>query len=187
MTTAPDPPPAPLHVLLTGMSGVGKSALVVELRRRGHAAFDADDHGFSEPRADGRWGWRADLVADLLARHTDGLLFFAGCSEEQIALPFDVRVLLTVPQPVLVDRLRTRTGNPYGRDGAELGQVLADRDAIEPLLRRSADLVLTTTAPPPELADRLLMRIAELEVRRARTDRLAGGSRADCGGAGFPS
>jgi dephospho-CoA kinase len=42
-----------VRILLTGMSGVGKSTLVAELRRRGHAAHDADD-GFSEPRADGR-------------------------------------------------------------------------------------------------------------------------------------
>ena len=71
-----------MRVLLTGMSGAGKSTLVRELRARGHAAYDAEDDGFGEPRADGRWGWRAELVADLLARETHGPLFFAGCSEE---------------------------------------------------------------------------------------------------------
>jgi shikimate kinase len=154
-----------MRVLLTGMSGTGKSTLVHELRRRGHAAHDAYDDGFSEPRADGRWGWRADVVADLLARERDRLLFFAGCSEEQRDLPFDYRVLLTAPRSVLVERLRTRTGNAYGRSGAELAQVLADLAEVEPLLRRSADLVLTTTAPPSQVADALLERIAELDER----------------------
>jgi broad-specificity NMP kinase len=157
VTAAAEMPTAPLRVLLTGMSGVGKSALVAELRQRGHAAYDADDHGFSELRADGRWGWRADRVAELLDRHTDGVLFFAGCSEEQADLPFDLRVLLTVPTAVLVERLRTRTTNGYGREPDELAEVLADVAAVEPRLRRSADLVLTTaTATPPELADRVL-------------------------------
>jgi shikimate kinase len=149
-----------MRVLLTGMSGTGKSALVHELRRRGYAAHDADE-GFTEPRADGRWGWRADLVADLLAHAPADLLFFAGCSEEQATLPFDYRVLLTAPRSVLVERLRTRTSNAYGRDDRELAQVLADLDEVEPLLRRSADLVLTTTAPTAELADVLLRRIAD--------------------------
>ena len=81
-----------------------------------------------------------DGLTKLLARESDELLFFAGCSEEQGALPFDYRVLLTAPTPVLVHRLRTRTGNGYGRDGAELSQVLADLAEVEPLLRRSADL-----------------------------------------------
>jgi shikimate kinase len=96
----------------------------------------------------------------LLAGAPDGLLFFAGCSEEQGALPFDYRVLLTAPTPVLVHRLRTRAGNRYGRNDAELSQVLADREEVEPLLRRSADLVLATTTPPPHVADQLLERIA---------------------------
>jgi shikimate kinase len=148
-----------MRVLLTGMSGTGKSALVRELRRRGYAAHDADD-GFAEPRADGRWGWRVDLVGALLAEAPSGLLFFAGCSEEQAELPFDYRVLLTAPRPVLVQRLRTRTNNAYGRDDRELSQVLADLVEVEPLLRRSADLVLATTAPTAEIADVLLRRIA---------------------------
>jgi shikimate kinase len=153
-----------MRVLLTGMSGTGKSTLVRELRRRGHRAYDADDDGFSEPRADGRWGWRAEQVAGLLAHHDGGWLFFAGCSEEQAALPFDYRVLLTAPRALLFERLRTRTTNGYGRAGRELEQVLADLAEVEPLLRRSADLVLDTTEPPARVADRLL---AELRTARS--------------------
>jgi broad-specificity NMP kinase len=151
-----------MRVLLTGMSGTGKSTLVQELRRRGYPAYDADDDGFSEPRSGGRWGWRMDLVANLLAQETERPLFFAGCSEEQIALPFDYRVLLTAPRSVLIHRLRTRTGNAYGRTTVELANVLADLAEVEPRLRRSADLVLTTTAPVSEVTDRLTDRIAAL-------------------------
>ena len=141
------------------MSGSGKSTLVRELRRRGFEAYDADDDGFSEPRGDGRWGWRREEVAALLAG-AEGVLFFAGCSEEQAELPFDFRVLLTVPEAVMVERLRTRTSNTYARDGRELAQVLADRDEIEPLLRRAAGLVLTSTAPPAALADAVIAAVA---------------------------
>jgi len=148
-----------VRVLLTGMSGTGKSTLVRELRRLGQVAYDADDDGFSERRAEGRWGWRADLVADLLAGNTSGVLFFAGCSEEQAWLPFDVRVLLTAPHAVLVERLLTRSGNRYGRGEAERAQVLADLAEIEPLLRRSADLILMTTSPPAVVAEALLTHV----------------------------
>jgi GTPase SAR1 family protein len=151
-----------MRVLLTGMSGSGKSTLVHELRRRGYAAYDADDDGFSEPSADGRWRWRAHAVASLLAQVPDGdLLFFAGCAEEQIEMPFDYRVVLTVPEDEIVVRLRTRTSNAYGRTPAERSQVLADLAHVEPLLRRSADLVLSTTAPVAEVADRLLAHVVD--------------------------
>src|SRR4051812_49776206 len=88
-----------VRVLVTGMSGAGKSTLVRELRRRGFTAHDADDDGFSEPRGDGRWGWRVERVADVLkpGEGKPDLVFFAGCSEEQVTLPFDYRVLLTAP------------------------------------------------------------------------------------------
>ncbi len=102
-----------MRALVTGMSGVGKSTLVGELCKRGYTAFDAEDHGFAEPRAEGRWGWRFDKVSELLDRSQDQLTFFARCSEEQAELPFHCRVLLTAPKSVLIDRLRIRTSNPY--------------------------------------------------------------------------
>ena len=147
-----------VRVLVTGMSGVGKSTLVRELRRRGFRAYDADDDSFGEPRGDGRWGWRVERVADVLERGeaAPDLLFFAGCSEEQVGLPFDYRVLLTAPAAILVQRLMARTTNGYGRSAEQRAQVLADLADVEPLLRRSADLVLVTTEPTPLIADTLL-------------------------------
>jgi GTPase SAR1 family protein len=149
-----------VRVLLTGMSGVGKSTLVRELRLRDFAAYDADD-GFSVPRSDGRWGWQIDRVAAVL-RQGEGpgnLVFFAGCSEEQAALPFDYRVLLTTPTDILVRRLTRRTTNTYGRSAGQRAQVLADLDDVEPLLRRSADLILVTTEPVSIVADTLLSHV----------------------------
>lgn len=151
-----------VRVLVTGMSGTGKSTLVAELRRRGLKAYDADDDGFSEPRADGRWGWRAGAVAALLeeAQRAGETVFFAGCSEEQATLPFDRRVLLTAPADVLVERLATRTTNPYGRSDAERAQVLADLEEVEPLLARSADAIVASTDPPARVADAVLAAIS---------------------------
>jgi hypothetical protein len=76
-------------------------------------------------------------------------------------MPFDYRVVLTVPVDEIVVRLRTRTSNSYGRAPAERSQVLADRALVEPLLRRAADLVLSTTAPVAEVADRLLAHVVD--------------------------
>ena len=69
-------------------------------------------------------------------------------------------MLLTAPEPVVIERLRTRTNDPYAKGEQQLSQVLTDFAEIEPLIRRSADLVLTTTEPPAKVADALLRRIA---------------------------
>ena len=86
-----------MRVLLTGMSGTGKSTLVRELRTRGCEALDADDDGFTEPSSSGAWSWRVDLVRARFDQQTEGVLYFAGCSEEQAQFAFDLTVLLTAP------------------------------------------------------------------------------------------
>jgi shikimate kinase len=146
-----------MHVLLTGMSGSGKSSVVRELRRRGFRAYDADDDGYAGPDADGVWRWRASAVSKLLEGSDDGPLFFAGCSEEQTQFDWDLEVLLTAPEAVIVERLTTRTKNNYGKSVEERARVLADLREVEPLLRRSCDVVIETAEPLARVVDKVLV------------------------------
>src|SRR5581483_1763505 len=102
-----------MRVLLTGMSGVGKSTVVHELRSRGYLAVDSDDDGYTEPTADGRHAWCIPSVRRLFNERRDELLFFAGCSDEQAQFHFDLTILLTAPEAVLLARLARRTTNPF--------------------------------------------------------------------------
>jgi dephospho-CoA kinase len=139
------------------MSGTGKSSVVCELRRRRFRAYDADDDGYAEPDAGGVWRWRTSEVSELLASSGDDPLFFAGCSEEQMQFQWDLKVLLTAPEAVILERLAARTTNPYGKRVDERERVLADLRDVEPLLRRSADVVIETTEPVARVTDRVLL------------------------------
>jgi hypothetical protein len=78
-------------VLVAGMSGTGKSTVLLELARRGYRVVDTDYGGWSEdvPVADGSGTerlWRQDKIDALLADHAVGALFLAGCGESSRVL-----------------------------------------------------------------------------------------------------
>ena len=144
------------RVLLTGMSGVGKSSVVRELVARGHKAVDTDD-GWCRQLPDGRQQWDTDAVTRLLDTEDAPVLFVAGCEEDQVAFHprFDVIVLLSAPADVLLARLAARTDNPFGKAPEERRRVLADLADVEPRLRRVAGAEVVTTAPLAEVVDRV--------------------------------
>jgi dephospho-CoA kinase len=144
-------------VLLTGMSGVGKSTVVAELVARGHKAVDADD-GYCEVLPDGRQRWREDAVERLLDTEDAPALFLAGSEENQVRFHprFDVIVLLTAPLEILVGRLDSRTNNPFGKAPEERTRFLADVAEVEPLLRQVADHVVDTGAAVPDVVATVL-------------------------------
>jgi dephospho-CoA kinase len=145
------------RVLLTGMSGTGKSSVVHALAARGYKAVDTDD-GWSEPLPDGRQRWREDAIDRLLDTEDADVLFVAGCEENQAQFHprFDHIVLLSAPVETLLERVATRTGNPYGKSPDELSRILDDLENVEPLLRRAADHEIRTTAPLDEVVDDVL-------------------------------
>jgi len=145
------------RILLTGMSGTGKSAVVRALAACGYKAIDTDD-GWCEPTPDGRQMWRADAIEALLDTEDTSILFVAGCEENQVQFHprFDRIILLSAPVETLVERLATRTSNSFGKTPEELRRILDDVQTVEPLLRRAAHHEIRTTIPIPDVVATIL-------------------------------
>jgi hypothetical protein len=148
-------------VLVTGMSGTGKSTALDALRRRGHRAVDTDTDQWSQwvtmPDGSADWVWREDAVTALLAGHRRGQLFVAGCKTNQGRLypQFDHIALLSAPADVILARVAQRPGNPYGKTPAQQEEVLRYLGAVEPRLRASATVEIDATAPVAEVVRQL--------------------------------
>jgi len=145
------------RVLLTGMSGTGKSSIIHELSARGFKAVDTDD-GWCEPLPDGRQRWREDAIGELLDAEEADVLFVAGCEENQVRFHprFDLIILLSAPAGVLAERLASRTANSFGKAPGELARVLDDLQAVEPLLRKVATHEIRTTRPLADVVTEIL-------------------------------
>jgi shikimate kinase len=156
------------------MSGTGKSSLISELAEIGYKAVDADADGWSEwVEVDGNptgaqegkdWVWREDRIQDLLATEDAKVLFLSGCAENMVRFfpQFDHIVLLSAPAPVILERLATRTDNPYGKRPEEVAQVLSNLQTVEPLLRRASGHEIDTSAPLSDVVAKVLQLV---EVR----------------------
>lgn len=160
-----------MSMLITGISGTGKSTVTQELAKLGFLAVDADCDRYSKwedapntpdlgssPVLPGRdWVWREDKIQELLHGTKQANLILSGCAANMgpFVPMFEHVVLLSCPAAVMIRRLATRTGNDYGKQPHELERILALKESIEPRLRKLSTLELDTSQPLEETISRL--------------------------------
>jgi AAA domain len=159
------------RVLVTGMSGTGKSAALAELAKRGYEVVDTDVGGWTEwSDEEGGYVWRGDRIAELLDRERDVPLYVSGTASNQgrFYLRFDAVVLLSAPTDVLLGRIESRTTNAYGKSPHERALVLEHLAEVEPLLRATCTHELDASRPLEEVVAQLAA-IGESDPSLARS------------------
>jgi hypothetical protein len=94
-------------------------------------------------------------MSALLSQDSNGPLFVSGCTRNQSKFydRFDTVVLLTAPTGILLERIATRTTNSFGKDPAERDRILKDVAMVEPWLRRTATVEISTESPLQDVVE----------------------------------
>jgi dephospho-CoA kinase len=129
------------RILLTGMSGVGKSAVLQRLASDGILCVDLDDGWMYD--AGGEPMINLPVVHRFIQAHPNESIVFAGCAMNQRKLEVDCTVLLTASPKLMKARIEKRE-NPFGKDEHTWQKILADKAQFEPVLRASSDVVIDT-------------------------------------------
>ena len=135
------------RILLTGMSGVGKSAVLERLESEGILCVDLDDGWMRE--VGGERLIDLEAVQRFIRMHDGRPIVFAGCAANQSGLDVDCRVLLTASLETMRRRIAGRR-NPFGKDRASWRKIMADKAEFEPLLMEKCDVVIHTEQPLEE-------------------------------------
>lgn len=145
------------HVLITGMSGVGKTTALSELARRGYRTIDTDYGGWVLP--DGTWDERR--MTALLASVEPVIVSGTVENQGRFYDRFAAVVVLTLPIDILLERLDARTNNPYGKSAAEREEVIRYVHEVEPGLRATSTIELDGRMAVADIADRVERLVSE--------------------------
>ena len=157
------------RVLIKGMSGTGKSAVIRDLAARRYEAHDLDTSEWSQwidvdpsdsptPARGKDWVWREDRVRALLLRPRYMPLFVSGCAENMGRLFHLIEeiVLLSAPVVTVMERLAARPGGDYGSSEDDRRKVRELIATIEPRLRELASHKIDTRRSTATTVDAVL-------------------------------
>ncbi|HET8557259.1 MAG TPA: AAA family ATPase [Gaiellaceae bacterium] len=145
------------RILVTGMSGTGKSSALAELAERGFRTVDTDEPGWTVEDAEGGRWWDESRIEQLLAEEGP-TLYVSGTVSNQGRFydRFDAVVLLSAPAEVLLRRIDARATNDYGKSPAERELILTHLREVEPLLRATCTIEIDAAQPLAAVVDRLV-------------------------------
>lgn len=140
-------------MLLTGMSGVGKSTLARALRSERCLSVDLDDGWMLLRSPDGERIIDVPRVERLFDTCRNRHIVLAGTAVNQGELygQLDEIIVLIAPLPVMRARIMRRTDNPFGKTQEEWAKIVRDKAEVEPLLLWGCTRALQTDRPPAEV------------------------------------
>ena len=165
-------------ILVTGVSGSGKSTICRELKRRGYEAYDIEKIRslFSMvQRRTGRvvrewdnsdlrlikqmdWICNRERLAKLIHRNTGGIVFYCGTATNigDIRDLFDQVLLLKCSPRVLRERLKSRATNDFARNPRVLAWVLRSKNRWESEISHGETAVVDANGSVTETTDGVL-------------------------------
>ena len=142
------------RILLTGMSGTGKSTVLRMLRSDDTITNDLDNSEWIEKNPlTGERQFRIQSLLEYMWKHSDKNIVLAGCEANQVELyhSLDAVILMTAPLSVMEERIKRRKNNPFGKSDSEWAQIVADKENIEPLLANHCTYICHTDRPVHEV------------------------------------
>lgn len=96
--------------------------------------------------------WDEQRMDGLLASRDSVIVSGTVANQGRFYDRFEHVVLLSAPIEVLLERVSTRTNNPYGKTAQQQTEIRRYVDEVEPLLRRGATIELDGCRSVDELA-----------------------------------
>ena len=165
-------------VLVSGLSGTGKSTVYRRLRELGFDAFGFDEDQFgewfhresglpvsfpterhdSDGSADLEFTVHHDKIEGLAQRSTGRTVFLCGGAGHEFHFwqLLDLVIYLTVDDETLRRRLATRTDNGYGKTAEELDGILRANESFEASYRERGAVIIDAARPIEEVVTDVL-------------------------------
>lgn len=168
-----------MKILVTGMSGVGKSTLCNHIKQLGYNSFDLDDipglcklyhPNGNEVSAEEKHVelnmLETDYLCDAntLGKHVEdqvGLTFYFGYIDNftEIAKHFDKIILLILTPEENKRRMSIRTSTDFAKDEKTQNEIIAFKDEWENLVREHNPIVIDVSKDTPAIAKTVLEKL----------------------------
>lgn len=153
------------RILLTGMSGVGKTTILSMLQDENTICIDLDETDYIEVDIETKERLISiDKLLSYINSISDKNLILAVCeaNQGQIYSLMSAVIVLTASLEVMKERINKRQNNNYGKDKEEWEQIVRNKKEIESLLIRRADYVIQTDGEIHEVFNKVKMIIDEV-------------------------
>ena len=170
-------------ILITGVSGVGKTSISQRLNKMGYKAYDMDsepelfsmidkktglpvvNHDNSDIKKVLNMDWicNKEKLVSIIKSESNQVVFYCGSGSnlDELLYLFDKIVLLTLSPEIIKERLTTRTEHDFGKTAEIQDWIMSWKDDWENKIIEKGALVVNTRGTLEEIANDIIQKIGK--------------------------